>query len=231
MTYQETNAAIQRIVGADADGIWGPNSARATLAYLQVQDGNDAEAQDRATDEGMPEAPLGGSIAPLQDIPHTSQGSEMVKNILLGTHPNPDTCKRSGCLSCAMWCVMTAQGVDASPDSFIEHLVSCGCYDNNSILNQPNAAKEFGFIYKHQQSQYAIKKELRAGRPVILQHRLHGHTHFVVGIGYDAVREWYCIHDPGTQWGNFYDRERLEDEARFLRARDVTRFDICRKKE
>lgn len=247
MPYSDTMMQIQDLLirkfgqKIDADGYFGPSTERAIYDALmdarpKVSVDRAPPAADRADTAGTPAEP----IPVLTHVPHYSQGAPLIRGILLGfpltaeqkaenaveieagrppKYKEPDTCKKSGCLSTALWCCLAAQGVNASVDSFIEHLVSCECYLPGSILHQAKACAEFGFRYKREISAYAAKNYLRDGIPVILQIR-KPHTHFLVGLGYDVMRG-YAYHDPGTREGNFYKGERWGE------SRDVTRFDVA----
>ena len=249
MPYNEQVKQIQALLvgkwGAkiDVDGLAGPATYRAIYNALmsarpKVSVDTPPPAADKVDPAGTPAEP----IPVLLNVPHYSQGAPLVRGILLGfplteqqkaenialmkeerppKYKEPDTCQKSGCLSTALWCCLAAQRGDDFPavDSFIEHLVSCECYLNGSILHQGKACAEFGFRYQRQISAYAAKNYLRDGYPIIIQIR-KPHTHFLVGLGYDAVKG-YAVHDPGTRDGNFYKGERWLNES------DVTRFDVA----
>ena len=210
------------------DGLYGPATERAIYnalmdAHPKVSVDRAPPAADRANiadTAGTPAEP----IPVLQNVPHHSQGAADIRNILLGMHEGADTCRKSGCLSTALWCCLSAQSGDDFPavDSFIEHMVSCGCYTHESLLIQGKACAEFGFQYKWDIAAREAKDYLRDGIPIIIQIR-KPHTHFLVGLGYDIMRG-YGYHDPGTREGNFY------KGAWWLPSADVTRFDVAVKK-
>ena len=224
------------------DGLVG----RGTLAAIEAY----KHGKDDGTKPPAPEDSTAGTAAEtipvLQNVPHYSQASPLIRDILLGfplmpwqeaenkqakdegkpePHKAPDTCKKSGCLSTALWCCMASHRDEDFPaiDSFIEHLVSCECYLPGSILHQAKACQEFGFSYARQTSAYAAKNYLRDGIPIIIQIR-KPHTHFLVGLGYDVMKGYAC-HDPGTQFGNFY------KEPRYVLSEAVTRYDAVIPKE
>ena len=248
MPYSDTMMQIQDLLirkwGAqiEADGFYGPATERAI--YNALYDGSPtaeskAAAQERpANTTGTPAE----QIPVLTHVPHFSQGAPLIKDILLGfplteqekfensveikegrppKWKEPDTCRKSGCLSTALWCCLAAQRDDDFPsvDSFIEHIVSCECYLNGSILHQTKACAEFGFFYDREISADKAKNYLRGGIPVIIQIR-KPHIHFLVGLGYD-VMNGYAVHDPGTQWGNFY------KEKRYVASNEAVRFDCA----
>ena len=103
-------------------------------------------------------------------------------------------------------------------------MVSCECYLPGSILHQGKACEEFGFVYAREVTAEAAKNYLRDGMPVIVRIQQHGHSHFVIALGYDVMKG-YAVHDPGTQWGNFY------KEPRYVLSEAVTRYDAVIPKE
>ena len=229
MPYNEDVFRIQKLLNEkwdakiDQDGLAGPATYRAIYdalmdAHPKVSVDRAPPAADRANiadTAGTPAEP----ISVLQNVPHHSQGAADIRDILLGMHEGADTCRKSGCLSTALWCCLSAQGVDASVDAFIEHLVSCECYTDDSLLIQSKACDEFGFQYKWDIAAHEAKNYLRDGIPIILQIR-KPHTHFLVGLGYDVMKG-YAVHDPGTREGNFY------KGARWIESRDITRYDVA----
>ena len=246
MPYRESVKQIQALLvgkwGAkiSVDGWYGPATERAI--YDALMDGRPKVSVDKAPPAADTAGTPAEAISVLQNVPHYSQGAPLIKGILLGfpltdqqkaknlaemkagrppKYKEPDTCQKSGCLSTALWCCLAAQRGDDFPsvDSFIEHIVSCECYLNGSILHQGKACAEFGFRYQREISAYEAKNYLKDGYPVIIQIR-KPHTHFLVGLGYDIMKG-YAVHDPGTREGDFYQTER------WIPSADVTRFDVA----
>ena len=125
----------------DVDGFCG----RGTLAAIEAY----KRGKDDGTKPPAPEDSTAGTAAEtipvLQNVPHYSQAADLIKDILLGfpltpaqeaenkqakdegkpePHKAPDNCKKSGCLSTALWCCMASHRDESFPaiDSFIEHL-------------------------------------------------------------------------------------------------------------
>lgn len=195
----------------DVDGVVGKGTHGAVQKYFE----------DKAIAENDVKGTPAEPIRVLTHVPHYSQGAPLIRDIKLGMDAGADTCQKSGCLSTALWCCLAAQRDENFPhiDSFIEHIVSCECYTDDSLLIQAKACAEFGFRYQRQISAYAAKNYLRDGIPIIIQIR-KPHTHFLVGIGFDDAKG-YAYHDPGTREGNFYKGER------WIESRDVTRYDVA----
>lgn len=225
--FQVTSAQIELYkegylrMESDIDGMVGPGTLAAIAAYNRDRDNGDT-----ATNEGMPEAKAEKAIDVLKNVPHYSQAAPLIADIKLGMHEGADPCRRSGCLSTAVWCCMASHRDEDFPaiDSFIEHLASCECYTDRSLLLTQKACEEFAFDYQRDIPDWAAQGHLKGGAPVILRISKDGHTHFVIAIGYDEVRG-YAVHDPGTQWGNFY------KQPRYVLSRDVTRYDAVIPKE
>ena len=202
-------------VKTDVDGYIGRGSLDAIAAYQR----------GRAADEGTA-GTAAEAIPVVQNVPHYSQAAPLIADIKLGMHEGADPCRRSGCLTTAMYCCMDAQRGNDFPaiDSFIEHLASCECYTDRSLLITQKACDEFGFEYRRDIPAWAAQGYLKAGSPIILCIQRKGHTHFVIGLGYDVMKG-YAVHDPGTQWGNFY------KEPRYVLSEAVTRYDAVIPKE
>ena len=218
MPYSKTMQEIQTILverydqAIDIDGLVGPATEGAILAVLMANAPINEDAAPAA--DGAVRYPV------REDVPHISQGDSSISGIWLGHGTNADTCRKSGCLSCALWIVLTAQDackVDCA--QFIHNNVDDGCYNETSIINQAKVCERYGFVYQRDITDYAAKNYLKDGIPVILQIR-KPHTHFLVGLGYDMMKG-YAYHDPGTREGNFY------DDARWLPESDVTRYDVA----
>ena len=211
------------VLDTDADGIAGRGTLAAIEAYKRGRD--DGTKPPAPADDGTA-GTAAETIPVLQNVPHYSQAAPMIADIKLGMHENADPCRRSGCLTTAMYCCMDAQRGNDFPaiDSFIEHLASCECYTDRSLLITQKACDEFGFIYCREVSPFAAQNYLRDGIPVILCIQRKGHTHFVIALGYDVMKG-YSIHDPGTQFGNFY------KEPRYVLSEAVVRYDAVIPKE
>ena len=160
----------------------------------------------------------------LENVPHISQGSGEVADVLLGNHAGADRCQRYGCMSCALWCILTYHGaVNSSCAATIGYWSSQGCYDNSSVLNQPRACEVFGFLYDHEQAHSDALECLDNRQPVIL--RVPGKSsqhHFVVGIGYDDEAEKFAVHDVGQRVKNFYVNEQWVDYDIVTRIDTIT---------
>ena len=213
MPYSETMKEIQQVLvdhhgqQIDVDGWIGPATERAILVALQPP-------------PGAAETPPGAFSGVIADVPHISQGAPEVAQIRLGFDDTADTCQKSGCLSCCLWSVLCAQGMDVSCDSFIEHLAASECYTDSSLLITQKACDEVDAVYCREITAHAAHNYLSDGIPIILRIHQHGHSHFVVAIGYDADKG-YAVHDVGTRRGNFY------DNPRYIAAAEVTRYDAA----
>ena len=239
MPYSETMEQIQSLMvlhfnqDIDIDGFIGPATEKAILSVLKTY-----SPKPRVESVTPQEAPQGV----IADVPHHSQGASDVSGIWLGTpltdeqikenreakekgdpepHKGPDTCRRSGCLTCALWAVLSFQDAcKVDPAYFIEQNVENGCYNKNSIINQMKVCERYGFVYAWEITFAAAKQYLKRNIPVIIQIK-KPHTHFLVGLGYDGERGRYAYHDPGTREGNFYENPRyIEQEA-------ITRIDVA----
>ena len=238
MPYSETMEQIQSLMvlhfnqDIDIDGIIGPATEKAILSVLKTY-----SPKPRVEAVTPQEAPQGA----ISDVPHHSQGASDVSSLWLGKgltieqikensfakdrgkvppHKGPDTCRQSGCLTCALWAVLTFQDAcKVDPAYFIEQNVENDCYDSNSIINQMKVCERYGFVYAFDITAAAAKNYLKRNIPIIFQIK-KPHTHFLVGLGYDVMLG-YAYHDPGTREGNFY------ENPQWMPQQDITRFDAA----
>jgi uncharacterized protein YvpB len=121
--------------------------------------------------------------------------------------PN-QTCNVTAMAMCAHYHGVRGNGDGQLEDQFAREMASGGYdrYDMESMTRFLNTKPGVSATFSQSFSVDRLVHSINKGVPVIVSGRFTPSWHFIVIVGYDAVRKTFIVHDPyGEYWQTGYD--------------------------